>query len=306
VARQDWTSSLGARVRGALLFGVVGSRAADGEAFARCRRTSRSAYAAWFLGRFEVAALLYRAAIEDLGRLVKSAHPLPDGAGVEDWLEAHRALELPLDATTSRDAATLLSGATPGLTNDERLTADRLKAVAECLLGAPQLWPPGAVRRERWRRCAATLALLAMPLCVLAWRLWPEPVNLARGKAVSGVAAAYDSSLAGVTDGIVMGSIGFHSASTRKPWLTIDLGRVVQVKSLTIYGRGDCCFEQSLPLVLQLAGDDGSFVTVAERDERFTAYAPWTVRVGHRARFVKLVAPEKDLLVVSEVEVFGE
>jgi hypothetical protein len=307
VPRFDLNRGFAARLRSVLLLRAVGDRALDPELYVRCRRRQRSAYAAWFVGRHDAAALLYRATLADVGRLLRSAHPVADAASPNDWLLAQEALQLPLSPSIASGAAQLLSGVgeTSADTLDTPLTADRLKSITESLLEAPQLWPDVVVRRERVIRCAAMLALILMPLCVVAWRLWPQPTNLARGKPVSGVAAAYDTSLSGVTDGIVVGSLGFHSVSTTSPWLIIDLGRVVDVRSVRVYPRGDCCPSQSLPLELALSVDEKSFHALAERHEPFVPYQPWTVHANQRARFVKLAA-RTDLLVISEVEVFGD
>ena len=165
----------------------------------------------------------------------------------------------------------------------------------------------GALRRAARRASAPALAPRALLLAALAaWSCWPEP-NLAREAQVSASSTDFDTTAAGAIDGFRYGQLGFHSGLERSPWLALDLGGPREIARVEAYGRGDCCFEQSLPLVLEVSDDGVEYRALSTREKPFTQYEPWIFRPSEElvARFVRLRSQGKKLLVLSEVEVYG-
>jgi hypothetical protein len=149
----------------------------------------------------------------------------------------------------------------------------------------------------------AALALVAVLLAVGAWIYVPR--NLALDAHVDATLPAYGSTLAGAVDGNTRAAFDYHSSDTDEPWLVIDLGRPRQIHRVAVFGRGDCCFDQSIPLMLLVSDDGITYRKVGERLEPFSRENPWEHSGVGRARFVKLVLERHGVLVVSEVEVYG-
>jgi hypothetical protein len=121
------------------------------------------------------------------------------------------------------------------------------------------------------------------------------------------VAASYGTTAAGATDGDRSTSYGFHSVENDAPWLSIDLGQRILIDRVKVFGRSDCCFDQSIPIVLEISDDGVNYREVATRTENFSDYSPWVVPCqGAAARYVKLRVQRRTYLVVNEVEVYGK
>lgn len=153
--------------------------------------------------------------------------------------------------------------------------------------------------------CALVVLMVLVPVVALLYHLL-QPQNLALNSAVKGTRPAFNSSLAGAVDGIKFGQLGFHSDALPSPELVIDLAREYNLKKLKAFGRSDCCFNQSIPLSVELSQDGKQYARVASRTTPFTTMAPWIVDLGGtKARYVKLVTAGP-YLVLSEVELFEE
>jgi hypothetical protein len=154
----------------------------------------------------------------------------------------------------------------------------------------------------RWMLAAGALLLGAL----VAWLCWPSP-NLARGAQVSASSTDFDTVATAAVDGFRYGQLGFHSRVQRSPWLALDLGGPRVITRVQAYGRGDCCFDQSLPLALEASDDGVEYRALSTRRKPFTQYEPWIFRPRERlvARFVRLRSKGKMPLVLSEVEVYG-
>jgi hypothetical protein len=153
---------------------------------------------------------------------------------------------------------------------------------------------------------APALAAGALLLGVLAWLCWPQQ-NLARGARVSASSSDFDTNAMGAIDGFRYGQLGFHSGVQRSPWLALDLGGPRVIARVQAYGRGDCCFDQSVPLALEVSDDGVDYRALTTREKPFTQYEPWIFRPSAElvARFVRLRSKGKQPLVLSEVEVYG-
>jgi len=155
------------------------------------------------------------------------------------------------------------------------------------------------------RRAGAAVFGLALLAAAVARIL--APANLALHKPVTATAAGFDTMVDGAVDGDKFVSFGYHSKEDDAPTVTIDLGKVYLITRVKAYGRGDCCFDQSVPLALELSEDGTRFDKVAERTQPFSQSDPWIVNPGLvKARFVRLHTLRRSYLVLSEVEVNGQ
>lgn len=155
-------------------------------------------------------------------------------------------------------------------------------------------------------RVSAALALLAVVTLASTSGL-RRPLNLAREKLATSSTVAHGTKPAGAVDGLRYGQLGFHSGHESQPWLLVDLGAPHSLTEVTVFGRADCCFDQSIPLVLELSQDGKHFALAGRREAPFTQFEPWEVslRPARQARFVRLRADKTGLLVLSEIEVYG-
>jgi hypothetical protein len=181
------------------------------------------------------------------------------------------------------------------------------------LFGLAMAW--AGRERRRWPAFAALAAALWLVAAYTLWcRLRVPLIPLARTRAdnlalhsrASSSSADFKTSAAGAIDGARYGQLGFHSRSEASPWLTLDLGAPQVLERIEAYGRGDCCFDQSVPLALELSDDGLNFETIATRELAFSQYQPWVIRPRqHTARFVRLRTLRRSVLVLGEVEVYG-
>ena len=189
---------------------------------------------------------------------------------------------------------------------EQRVRVLELSSLAEELL--QKMSPEIPQRRQRRRMFRAALVVVAMAFStalVVANLVAPEDIAL--HKRTTSSSAAYDSKPADAVDGRAhKGRFGFHSESEPSPWLRIDLGRVYDITRARIFGRHDCCFDQSVPIGLEVSDDDQNFRLVAEKKDAFDQVDPWEVSLDHvLARYVRLRRLQQGHLVLSEVEVFG-
>ena len=158
---------------------------------------------------------------------------------------------------------------------------------------------------RRMRLTAAALAALGLTVWLARWAF--SPPNVALHKPARSSSVNFDTQASGAVDGELNGRFGFHSQEEDSPWLSIDLERPCLLKTVEIYGRGDCCYDQSLPLILEVSDNGKSYRPIAERTTSFNEYDPWVVKpAGQRARFVRLRADHHGLLVLGEVVVHGD
>lgn len=162
-------------------------------------------------------------------------------------------------------------------------------------------------KTRRVRLSAAALSAVGLAVWFAASMISPK--NVALNKPAKSSSTDFDTSPAGAVDGEKDGRFGFHSlrAGEDSPWLSIDLGRLYDITKIKVFGRGDCCFELSVPLALEVSDDGVSFRTVAQRPEPFSEYDPWLINPAPLVtRFVRLRNEHHGWLVLSEVEVYGK
>jgi hypothetical protein len=180
-------------------------------------------------------------------------------------------------------------------------TRDALDASARWLSRLIDVRLPRDVRTARLVRVTGAAVLLGY----LVIRLM-TPTNVALHKPVTASGVAYGTSPSGAVDGDKKGTFGFHSDVEDAPWLCVDLVSPFKITKIRVLGRGDCCFDQSIPLVLEVSSDGATFDKLAERTEAFSQADPWVVKPSTTvARFVRLRTERRSALVLSEVEIFG-
>ena len=96
---------------------------------------------------------------------------------------------------------------------------------------------------------------------------------------------------------------GVHTTVEAAPWVVIDLGGVYKVRTIRVKNRTDGFFDESMPLVVEVAETDDAFVQVGERTTR---YDTWDLDVGGKpASKIKLSVPHHGYLALGEVEVYA-
>jgi F5/8 type C domain len=182
------------------------------------------------------------------------------------------------------------------------------------LFGLAVAWARG--HRLRWPLFAALGLALWLVTAYTVWCRLRVPLvplsgandaNLALHGSASASSRAYETSAAGAIDGIRYGQLGFHSEAEASPWFTLDLGQPHRIERVEVYGRGDCCFDQSVPLALEISENGTEFTAIATRQKAFSQYRPWVVRPQPpTARFLRLRTLRQSHLVLGEVEVYGQ
>jgi F5/8 type C domain len=179
------------------------------------------------------------------------------------------------------------------------------RTAAECARGL-------LLRGGVWTRLVIPLSLSALVVLGAADFVWARrypPPNLALKAVVSASSAGFRTSAQGAADGYRYGQLGFHSREQVSPWLAFDLGGSHVINRVDTYGRGDCCFDMSIPLGLEASDDGVTYRLIATRKTPFSQVKPWIVRPkGLTARYLRLrgLREGRSLLVLSEVEVYGE
>ncbi len=185
-------------------------------------------------------------------------------------------------------------------------TVEALDRTARWLSSLVEPRSPELLRRTRTVRLASGTAIAVGLLATLVLSLF-APKNIALDKPVVASPPGYYTTAAGAVDGEQNGRFGFHSQELDSPFLTIDLEKRYIVKTIKVFGRGDCCFDQSIPLVVELSDDGVSFRRLAERTIPFSESDPWVVKAGGAStRFVRVRSEKRGVLVLSEVEVYGK
>jgi len=259
------------------------------------------------------ALLLFREGFVMLGnarRIAQGAQPGDDGAEtLESFIESMEA-DLRAKASLLRgDLATIFGQSTAVDALDDRERRARvaeLSSLAEELLR--RMSPRTPQQRRKWRAIRNAGVALTM-LVSLAVALSPlfEPENVALHKRTTSSSIALGTSPSAAVDGHAHEErFGFQSDTEPSPWLRIDLGRPYDITRVRIFGRHDCCFDQSVPMGFEISDDGKSFNLVAQKTDAFDQIDPWEINLDSvRARYVRVRRLEKGLLVLAEVQAFG-
>jgi hypothetical protein len=190
--------------------------------------------------------------------------------------------------------------------DDGQRLADELEVTAEWLARLLNPMTRGEIKVKRVLRVSVAAAVsLALLTSGAIWAF--SPPDIAFHKRATSSSQAFDTAPEGAVDGRRYGQLGFHSNTEDSPWLSIDLGQSYVISRVKVYGRGDCCFDQSIPLALEASDDGVTFAKVSERTETFSQYDPWVEKPKSLvARFIRLRTLRHSVLVMSEVEVYGK
>jgi len=277
-------------------------------------RRLRAAQALRLQNELGPALVLYREGNLYLARAYLSARGVEgaanDSAAVFDELRG--ALEASSETAPPRLAETASFVASSDPFSFDRLAADEARRAAEDLeltaAWLANLLKPVSPRQIKLRRALRwTVVALAIVALFGGGAIWVfTPKNVALHARVTSSSQAFDTVPAGVVDGHRFGQLGFHSQNEDSPWLAIDLGRRFAIRRIKVFGRSDCCFDQSIPLAIEASNDGVTYTKVDERTEGFSAYDPWVIKPASLvAQFIRLRRLKSGLLVVSEVEVNG-
>lgn len=184
----------------------------------------------------------------------------------------------------------------------ERASDDFATAVRFLVYRFPEV--QHAERRSELRWFAAGAGLLALSaLGVLLWSL-TRPLNLALQRPVSATPAGFATQSQEAVNGARFGEIGYHSQSDAA-WLQIDLEAERSVRRVEIYGRGDCCFDQSLPLIIEGSSDGAAYHALGRLSDPFRPFRPSVLTLEPtNLRYLRLRTPKRVYLMVAEVEVY--
>jgi hypothetical protein len=265
-----------------------------------------------------VAAItLYReAAVLLIAALQQSIRSEPVTPGLEPtqaWRELE-ALALPAGHSNPPprfDRARALLATNDVLAADALAPADLAEAVsasAETVGWLSSAVEPRTVREIRATRVLRLvgLALLVVYLLFKATSAMFPPKNLALHKPAGASSQRPGSPTAdGVDNGEIERTYGVHTNIEANPWVQIDLGAVMPVREVRVYGRGDGWQSEVVPLVLQFSDDGQTFADIARRDTQCTQDDPWVTKVsGKRARVVRVTMPRTGYIALAEIEVF--
>jgi hypothetical protein len=146
--------------------------------------------------------------------------------------------------------------------------------------------------------------LCAAAMAALIWSL-TRPTNVALGRPVTSAAPGFETRADEAVNGVRFGEVGYHSVSDESPWLQVDLEAERIVHRIQIYGRGDCCFGQSIPMVLEGSIDGSSYFELGLRDQPFRPFRPWVVApTAASVRYVRVRTSRRAYLVITELEVY--
>ena len=256
----------------------------------------------------EAASLLARALLISVGESAEAAEAAPADlfAALSRALSSSRDAT-PLSAESIARLGTLLTTTGLELESFARFgSGSELRQFGEAvhwLAAQLELRTPFAIGLRQAQRVGIALLVLGVLAASLGAKLF-QPRDLALHKSVKSSSAAYDTQPSAAVDGIRYGQLGFHSGSEHGPWLVVDLERVTAVHEVRVYGRAECCYDQSIPLALEASDDGVTFHELARRTEPFTQYEPWIVRLATDARFVRLRTRRQSVLVLSELEIY--
>jgi len=154
-----------------------------------------------------------------------------------------------------------------------------------------------AQKRALWT--LTLLIMVATSVLAFAARTLHEPWESFRWKASSAWGHYPLSDTLGGHDWV--SNLIFHTEEEEDPWVVVDLLSTRAIRQVMVVNRVDCCRERALPLVLDLAGEDGNYDEIAERTSLFET---WNVTFPERrARYVRLRSKGTTILHLSDIQI---
>jgi hypothetical protein len=185
--------------------------------------------------------------------------------------------------------------------------ARRADALEPTMQWLQKLVDPRSVHDIRVSRVVRiTVGALMVVGSLVLFGVWAlSAPNIALRKPATASSMDYATTAAGAVDGEKSVRFGFHSHDEDSPWLQVDLGDRFSINLAKVYGRSDCCFDQSIPLIFEVSDDGTQFRQVAQKTDPFKESSPWQFSPSTVARYVRLRVAKHGVLVLSEVELFG-
>lgn len=161
----------------------------------------------------------------------------------------------------------------------------------------------GATARRRWSGARRRLMIAGgVFLAALLIALFARSGDVASGQpfrvssAAAGAASSGRMTVRFDTNALI------RTTEMEQPWVEVDLGRVRSVGRVVVYNRSDCCFETSVPLLIEVSGEPRGYRTVARRDDTFRR---WDARFkAQQARYIRVKMLKKGELRLDGVRVY--
>jgi NedA-like, galactose-binding domain len=222
---------------------------------------------------------------EDLGAALKHAPPevVLGCAGGAEWLSM---LELALQMDTR--------GAPAEGEDLRRRNIATLSTFTRALIR--HLEAP-ALARERLRfrrivtRAGAVLLVLGISLVAFVW-VGSRWHGVMRGRMTT------SSDYAACRTTANCGNSIFHTNEEDQPWVMYDLGKEVQLHSIDVENRSDCCYGRAVPLVVETGNDAKEWKEQARVERTFST---WSAKLRTNARYVRLRVDRNSILHLGAV-----
>ena len=199
----------------------------------------------------------------------------------------------PLDALA---AEALSDGAEPQAETLRRAECWIAQVLRSAGSGRHVGWKP---RRSRGAIAAALGLMVAIVAIVGTVPLWYRPAALTfRWRTSSALSGFKDSGALGELQAY---DLQFHTNEESGPWVVVDMQATRTIDRVVLKNRTECCKDRGVPLVVEVALDEGRFETVAERTEAFDV---WTAHFTARpARYVRVRSRATTVLHLRRIEI---
>ena len=131
-----------------------------------------------------------------------------------------------------------------------------------------------------------------------------------RSKLVSQSSTASNGVAVRAVDGNTDTTFSKNSCTATKqeesPWWSVDLDRTMEVKSVTVYNRGDCCGDRLNGFEVKVGDSSNDWAKNAACGGQHSISQGESVSVdceGKKGRFVSVVVPRKTTLHLCEVRI---
>jgi hypothetical protein len=76
-----------------------------------------------------------------------------------------------------------------------------------------------------------------------------------------------------------------HTLNEHHPWVKYDFGTPRELHSLSLQNRLDCCYERTVPLIVEVSDDDNHWQEIVRTEKPFVT---WSAPLHGSARYVRL------------------
>jgi hypothetical protein len=89
-----------------------------------------------------------------------------------------------------------------------------------------------------------------------------------------------------------------HTLKEHHPWVKYDFGSPRALHSLSLQNRLDCCYERTVPLIVEVSDDDSHWQEIVRTERPFVT---WSAPLHGSARYVRLRLDTTNYLHLREV-----